>query len=114
MVRSISIDYGVMEKAKSVYVIRGNFGWNDVGSWDEVCRIAPKDECGNFAAGKVISINSRNTYVHAPGKLVATVGVDDLIIIQTDDALLVCRKDSSQDVKEVVDYLRRKKMNEYL
>lgn len=114
MVRSISIDYGVMEKAKSVYVIRGNFGWNDVGSWDEVCRLAPKDENGNSAAGKVISVNSKNTYVHAPGKLVATVGVEDLIIIQTDDALLVCRKDASQEVKEVVDYLRRKQMNEYL
>ncbi|HLP17259.1 MAG TPA: mannose-1-phosphate guanylyltransferase [Bacteroidota bacterium] len=114
IVRSISIDYGVMEKARSVYVIRGNFGWNDVGSWDEVCRMAPKDERGNYANGKVISVNSNNTYVHAPGKLVATVGVEDLIIIQTDDALLVCRKDASQDVKEVVDYLRRKQMNEYL
>jgi mannose-1-phosphate guanylyltransferase len=114
MVRSISIDYGVMEKAKSVYVIRGTFGWNDVGSWDEVCRISPKDECGNFAEGKIIAVNSKNTYVHAPGKLVATVDVDDLIIIQTDDALLVCKKNGSQDVKEVVDYLRRKKMNEYL
>jgi mannose-1-phosphate guanylyltransferase len=114
MVRSISIDYGVMEKAKSVYVIRGNFGWNDVGSWDEVCRMAPKDDRGNSTNGKVISVNTHNTYVHAPGKLVATVGVDDLIIIQTDDALLVCKKDASQDVKEVVDYLRRKQMNEFL
>jgi len=114
MVRSISIDYGVMEKAKSVYVIRGDFGWNDVGSWDEVCRIAPKDESGNSANGTIIAVNSRNTYVHAPGKLVATVGVDDLIIIQTEDALLVCKKDGSQEVKEVVDFLRRKKMNEYL
>jgi mannose-1-phosphate guanylyltransferase len=114
MVRSISIDYGVMEKAKSVFVIRGDFGWNDVGSWDEVCRLAPKDECGNFAEGKIIAVNSKNTYVHAPGKLVATVDVEDLIIIQTEDALLVCKKEGSQDVKEVVDYLRRKKMNDYL
>ncbi len=114
MIRGISIDYGVMEKAESVYVIKGNFGWNDVGSWDEVCRVSQSDEQGNISQGKVISINSKNTYVHSPNKLVATVGVDDLIVIETDDALLICKRGVSQDVKEVVDHLRRKQMNEYL
>jgi mannose-1-phosphate guanylyltransferase len=113
-IRGISIDYGVMEKAKSVYVIKGNFGWSDVGSWDEVMRLASKDEQGNSSSGKVFFHNSKNTYVHAGNKFVATVDVDNLIVIVTDDSVLVCKKDHSQDVKEVVDYLRRKQLNDYL
>jgi len=114
LIRGISIDYGVMEKARRVYVVKGDFGWNDLGSWDEVARISPQDEQGNFERGKVISVNSKNTYVHTSDKLVATVGVDDLIIINTPDAILVCRKGESQNVKEIVDHLRRKQMNDYL
>lgn len=114
MIRGISIDYGVMEKAERVYVVKGDFGWNDLGSWDEVNRISPKDEQGNFIQGKVITINSKNTYVHTADKLIATVGVEDLIVINTPDALLICKKGDSQNVKEVVDHLRRKQMNEYL
>ncbi|MBI2428021.1 MAG: mannose-1-phosphate guanylyltransferase, partial [Ignavibacteriales bacterium] len=114
LIRGISIDYGVMEKAQRVYVVKGDFGWNDLGSWDEVNRISPKDENGNFIHGKVISVNSKNTYVHTSDKLIATVGVEDLIIINTPDAILICKKGESQNVKEVVDHLRRKQMNEYL
>ncbi len=114
IIRSISIDYGVMEKAKDVYIIRGNFGWSDVGSWDEVYRISGKDEHGNSVNGKTFLFDTRNTMVHSGDKLVATVGVDDLIIIATDDAVLVCKQGRTQDVKEVVDYLRRKQMTDYL
>lgn len=114
LIRGISIDYGVMEKAERVYVVKGDFGWNDLGSWDEVSRISPKDESGNFTKGEVITVNSKNTYIHSSDKLIATVGVEDLIIINTPDALLVCKKGESQHVKEVVDYLRRKQMNDYL
>jgi len=113
-IRAISIDYGVMEKARDVLVIRGNFGWSDVGSWDEVCRISGRDEQGNSVTGKALLQNTKNTLIHAGGKFVATIGVEDLIIIATDDAVLVCRQGQSQDVKEVVDYLRRKQMTEYL
>ncbi len=114
LIRGISIDYGVMEKATGVFVIRGEFGWSDVGSWDEVYRLSPKDDHGNFAHGKVISFDTKNSYIHTDDKLVATVGVEDLIIINTPDALLVCKRGSSQDVKEIVDHLRRKQMNDYL
>jgi mannose-1-phosphate guanylyltransferase len=114
LIRGISIDYGVMEKANRVYAIKGDFGWNDLGSWDEVKRISPKDENGNFTHGKVISINSKNTYTYAGEKLIALVGLGDVIVIDTPDALLICKKGSSQEVKEVVDLLRRKQMNEYL
>ncbi len=114
LIRGISIDYGVMEKATNAYVIRGNFGWSDVGSWDEVYRLSAKDEHGNFIQGKVISFNTKNSYIHTGDKLVATVGVEDLIIINTGDALLICKRGASQDVKEIVDHIRRKQMNDYL
>ncbi|MFH0988390.1 MAG: mannose-1-phosphate guanylyltransferase [bacterium] len=113
LIRGISIDYGVMEKANNVYVVKGDFGWSDIGSWDEVVRLTPKDDNSNSFRGKVIPIDSKNNYIDAGSKLVATVGVEDLIIINTDDAILVCRKGQSQDVKEIIDYMRRKQMNEY-
>ena len=114
LIRGISIDYGVMERAETVYVIPGDFGWNDVGSWDEVYRVAGKDDRGNSITGKVIQRDTANCLVWSPEKLVATVGVEDLIIINTEDSLLICRRGHSQDVKEIVDHLRRKQMNEYL
>lgn len=114
LLRGISIDYGVMEKAENVYVVKSEFGWNDVGSWDEVMRISPKDEQGNFLKGKTITHNTKNTYIHAEHKLVATVGMENVIIIDTPDATLICKKGDSQDVKEIVDALRRKQMTEYL
>ncbi len=114
MIRSISIDYGVMEKAKEVLVIKGDFGWSDVGSWDEVYRLTGKDDNGNNVTGKAMLQNTKNTLIHSQNKFVAALNVEDLIIINTDDALLVCKLGKSQDVKEVVDYLKRKQMNEYL
>lgn len=114
LIRGISVDYGVMEKAENVYVIPGKFGWSDIGSWDEVYRISGKDDNGNSVTGRVIQQDTTNSYIYSPNKIVATIGIDNLIIINTDDALLVCRRGRSQDVKEVSDYLRRKQMNEYL
>lgn len=114
MIRSISIDYGVMEKAGKVLVIRGNFGWSDVGSWDEVCRLSGKDDHGNTVTGKAFLLDTRNTMIQAHDTFVATIGVDDLIIVVSDDGVLVCRQGRSQDVKEIVDYLRRKQFNDFL
>ena len=114
MIRGISIDYGVMEKAHSVYVIKGDFGWSDVGSWDEVYRISGKDDHGNSVTGRTFLRNTTNSIVHAGDKFVAAIDVDDLIIVVSDDAVLVCKRGQSQDVKEVVDYLRRKQHNEFL
>ena len=114
MIRGISIDYGVMEKSKHVYVIPGQFGWSDIGSWDEVYRISGKDDNGNLITGKVIQKETMNSLIYSPDKVVATIGVSDLIIINTADALLVCKRGRSQDVKDVSDYLKRKQMTEYL
>jgi mannose-1-phosphate guanylyltransferase len=114
IIRGISIDYGVMEKARDVYVIPGSFGWSDIGSWDEVYRISGKDDNGNSITGKVIQIGTKDSLIYSPNKVVATIGVHDLIIINTEDALLICKRGASQEVKEIADFLRRKKMAEYL
>lgn len=112
MIRGISIDYGVMEKAKHVYVLYGEFGWSDVGSWDEVYRVSSKDENGNAIHGRVVARNSRNNLLHAHKRTIATHGVEDLIVVETEDAILICRRGHSQDVKEIVDYLRRKHLDD--
>ncbi|HLB00751.1 MAG TPA: sugar phosphate nucleotidyltransferase, partial [Bacteroidota bacterium] len=114
IIRGISIDYGVMEKAHEVYVLRGEFGWSDVGSWDEVYRISGKDADGNSVSGKAVLHGTKNTLVHSGDWIVAAVDVEDLIIIASYNAILVCKRGESQDVKEVVDYLRRKQMTDYL
>jgi mannose-1-phosphate guanylyltransferase len=114
IIRGVSIDYGVMEKANHVYVIRGNFGWSDVGSWDEVYRLSGKDENGNSVTGKAFLIDTKNSFIHSPDKFVATIGLEDVIVINTNDGILLCKLGRSQDVKEVVDFLRRKQMNEFL
>lgn len=114
MIRGISIDYGVMEKAKRVYVLRGEFGWSDVGSWDEVYRVSSKDKHGNATHGRVVARNSHNNLLHSNKRTIATYGVDDLIVIECDDAILVCKRGESQDVKEVVDYIRRKHVDDLL
>lgn len=112
--KGISIDYGVMERASKVYVLKGDFGWSDVGSWDEVARLSPSDDHLNSTKGTVMLRDAHNVFVDASHRAVAAIGVEDLIIIETATAVLVCRKGKSQEVKEIVDYLRRKQMNDQL
>ena len=104
---SISIDYGIMEKARNALVIPGDFGWSDVGSWDSLWEVSRKDEKGNAARGRLIAVESRNCLVHSPAKPVALVGVDDLIVVETDDVLMICRRGASQDVKKAVEALEK-------
>ncbi|NVM01817.1 MAG: mannose-1-phosphate guanylyltransferase [Candidatus Helarchaeota archaeon] len=113
-IRSISIDYGVMEKAKDVYVVKGDFGWNDVGSWAEVYRLGNKDKNQNFIMGNVVLRDSKGNLIYSKKKLLTGIGINDMIIIDTNDVLLICPKDQSQNVKELVDYLKRKDMKEFL
>jgi mannose-1-phosphate guanylyltransferase len=113
---SISIDYGVMEKADNVFMLRGDFGWSDVGSWDALWEISAKDNNGNVltSGSHVIIEGTEGSLVYSPQKLVALVGVKDLIIVETKDALLICKKGCSQNVKKVVDTLEEKKLKKYL
>jgi mannose-1-phosphate guanylyltransferase len=114
MLRSISIDYGVMEKSDRVYVIRSTFGWSDVGSWEEVYQLSHKDENGNYIHGKCFIDGVKNSYVYSDNNFTAVIGIENVIVIHTDDAVLVANRNHSQDVKKVVDYLKMKKMNDYL
>ena len=113
---SMSIDYGVMEKADNVLLIEGDFGWSDVGSWDALWEISGKDEKGNAANCRdlFVGVDARNSLIHSPRKLVALLGVEDLIVVDTEDSLLICKRGSSQDVKKVVEILEDKKKKEYL
>lgn len=111
-----SIDYGVMEKAAQTKVIPADFGWSDVGSWRALPSVITPDADGNIAINAPASINidSRGCLVYGSGKLVALVGVKNLIVVNTDDALLVCAEDRAQEVKQVVETLERQERKEYL
>lgn len=108
-----SIDYAVMEKTESAVVVPMDAEWNDVGSWSSLWEISEKSTEGNVLKGDVISINSQRNYVFAESSLVATVGVDDLVIVQTPDALLVAHRDQVQNVKKVVDKIKQEGRNEH-
>lgn len=111
---SISIDYGVMERSNDVVVVPGDFGWNDVGSWDSLGAIYPTDEEGNIKRGSNITIDSKNSIIYSDDKLVTTIGISDLIVVATNDAVMVCRKDKAQDVKKIVDVLKERDQKEYI
>jgi len=110
--RSESVDFGIMEKAKNIYTIPGSFGWDDVGSWLAVERINKTDSDKNYITGDVISVDSRHTTVCGGKRLIAAVGLEDVIIVDTDDAVLVCSKNSTQDVKKVIAQLKEQGRNE--
>jgi mannose-1-phosphate guanylyltransferase len=113
--KSVSIDYGIMEVASNVYVINSDFQWNDLGSWEAVYNISDKDKNGNVChTKKDLLLDATNNYFYSPKKLIAAVDVEGLVVIDMDDAILICRKEKSQHVKEIVDYLKRKKMKSYL
>jgi len=99
---NISIDYGIMEKADNVIVAKSLFDWDDAGSWDAVAKYFPTDEYGNSVKGKFMQVDSKNCIVYSDKKLVAALGAKNLIIVVTDDAVLVCDKSRSQDIKEIV------------
>lgn len=105
-VPDISIDYAVMERSAHVAVVPSDFGWSDIGSWNAVKELVKPDAAQNRAVGEAIFVDSRNTFVQSEDRLVATVGVDNLMIIDTPDALLVAHPDKAQDVKKIVAQLK--------
>ncbi len=114
-IKSISIDYAIMEVAKSVYIIEADFSWNDVGSWEAAYAISEKDKHQNaITAQNSVIIDSNNNLVYSPKKLVALIDVQNLTVVETEDAILICKKDSSQRVKEVVDNLKQRNLDQYL
>ncbi len=102
---SVSIDYAVMEKAENCAVVGGEFGWSDIGSWKALSELYESDEAGNRILGKAVLVESSGCFVQGDDRLVAAVGVHDLVIVDTGDAVLVAHRDRAQDVKEVVNQL---------
>lgn len=111
---SESVDYGIMEKAGSIYTIPGNFGWDDVGSWLAVERIRESNELGNVVTGNVVTVNAKNNIIEASDKLIAVVGLEDVIVVDSEDATLICAKNSTADIKKVLENLKNCKRDEYI
>ncbi|HGX2041647.1 TPA: mannose-1-phosphate guanylyltransferase/mannose-6-phosphate isomerase, partial [Escherichia coli] len=109
-----SIDYAVMEKTQDCVVIPLDADWSDIGSWTSLWEISEKDEHENVSHGDVINYNSRNNYIYSEGSLISTVGVNNLIIVQTKDALLVAQQDNVQDIKKIVEILKKQKRSEHI
>lgn len=111
---SESIDYGIMEKAENIFILPGDFGWDDVGSWLAVGRIRKTDGQNNVLSGNVVSVGSSNCVIQGGGKLIAAVGLTDMIVVDTEDATLICAKESAGDIKKVLEQLRDAGRDEYL
>jgi mannose-1-phosphate guanylyltransferase/mannose-6-phosphate isomerase len=107
-----SIDYAVMEKTDRAAVVTGNFRWSDIGSWDALFDIAPRDPAGNVLQGAVVSVDSNDCVVHSHERLTAVVGVKDLVVVNTSDAVMVVPRGRAQEVRELVDKLKAAKRPE--
>lgn len=112
--QSISIDYGIMEKAETTYVVPGDFGWNDVGSWAALEEVWEADHDQNTCRGQVVTLNSHHNIAYSSDGLIALIGVENLVVVRTAQAVLVCAKDQSQRVKDLVEKLGQEGLTEYL
>jgi len=113
-VQSISVDYGIMEHAKNIYLVEGNFDWNDLGSWESVYQVDEKDENGNAANDETILIDSKNSYVYTDEGLVALVGMEDVVVVKHGNTTLVCKRDKTEEVKKIVEQLKSGNKSQYL
>lgn len=113
-IKSISIDYGIMEQSEDVMVVPGEFGWNDVGSFDMLKVMHEEDADGNVVVGDCITIDTTNSVVYSSKKLVTTLGLDNVVVVETADSIMVCSKNRVQDVKKIVDQLKADNRKEYL
>jgi mannose-1-phosphate guanylyltransferase/mannose-1-phosphate guanylyltransferase/mannose-6-phosphate isomerase len=108
----ISIDYAIAEKTDKAVVVPASIGWSDVGSWSALADIGQKDEHGNTALGDIVMVDSKNSYARSDGVITALLGVKDMVVITTKDAVLVAHKDHTQDVKKIVEKLKAQKRPE--
>ena len=110
-IKPVSIDYGILQKSNRLVMVEAEFYWRDLGSWDSLCSVLPKDKKNNVILSDCIDINSSNIFACAYGskRLIATIGLEDMIIVDTPDAVLVCKKENAQDIKRLVELLRRKR-----
>ncbi len=111
---SISIDYAVMEKSDKIALLKLESDWNDLGSWQSIYDVSKKDENGNVIVGHVLDEGSKNSLIYSSSKLVATIGLEDAVIVETEDAILACKKDRSQEVKKIFETLKKQNDNTHL
>ncbi len=104
----ISIDYAVMENSKKLAMVPLECDWRDVGSWEAIYAISEKDENGNYVMGNVIDLDSKNSMVYSTSKLITTIGLNNVVVVETEDALLVCDRERTQDVKKIVNHLKER------
>jgi mannose-1-phosphate guanylyltransferase len=109
---SISVDYGIMERVDDALVIPGDFGWDDVGSWDTLGALFPADAQGNIVKANHIGLETGECVIYSADKFIATIGIHHTVIVEAGDAILVCAKDRAQDVKKIVDMLQERGMTE--
>lgn len=112
--KSTSIDYAIMEKADNLYVIPADIGWHDIGTWEVLEHLHEKDTQGNSVKGDCVCIDTKNCSIISDKLLVAAVGLEDLIVVEKDGVVLICRKDKAQDVKKVVEELKKSGKEEYV
>jgi mannose-1-phosphate guanylyltransferase/mannose-6-phosphate isomerase len=108
-----SIDRAVMEKTRDAVVVPAKFGWSDVGSWSALWALGPKDALGNVSQGDVLARDSQGSYLRSEGRLIAAVGIENLVVIETSDAILVSTREQADDVKLAVEQLKRSKRTEH-
>lgn len=111
---NISIDYAVMEKSNKIALVKLESDWNDLGSWQSIYDVSKKDKDGNVFAGHVLDEDSKNSFVYASSKLVATIGLEDTVIVETEDAILACKKDKTQEVKRIYETLKQQNDDTHL
>lgn len=111
---NISIDYAVMEKSDKIALLKLETDWKDLGSWKSVYDVHPKDKDGNVKIGHILDEGSRNSLMYSSSKLVATIGLEDTVIVETEDAVLACKSDRTQDVKKIFDILKKQNDNTHL
>lgn len=104
---SISVDYAVMEKSDKIALVKLESDWNDIGSWQALYDVSEKDANGNVFIGNVMDEESKNTFVYSSSKLVATIGLEDTVVVETEDAILACKTDKAQDVKKIYEKLKK-------
>lgn len=111
---NISVDYAIMEKSDKIALVKLESDWNDLGSWQSIYDVSKKDEKSNVMLGHVIDEGSKNSFVYSSSKLVATIGLEDTVLVETEDAILACKKDKTQDVKKIFDILKKQNNDAHL
>jgi mannose-1-phosphate guanylyltransferase/mannose-6-phosphate isomerase len=109
----VSFDYAIMEKTARAAVLPVGYAWSDIGSWDAVANMSPKDQHGNFSVGKAVIENSRNIFVHSEGVVTVVLGCDDISVVATPDAVLVARKGQTENIKEIIETLKTEGKSEW-